>query len=969
MIHAQTKVLGDRFTIARRVRRADVKHSRRGVASVLAMMFLVMFGSLAIAMAVASQGNVRTAHTHLHVMKAQGAAETGLQVAEQQLAKAVSRFIIERGVVDDALGWRLWQGTYTSGDGRVDVAGAQNGRADTIQTRGIADALLNAHYADGNIVEAQGYPTTPDTFTPSGDVDANIFKTDNWVRTPLIAIDDDATRTGATPAAYQITYAPLANGTAVRVIVTGFSSIGASGSSYHQASGSFTSAGGAGALASGRPVTRVVQQEYRFTKRPGHAILSPSRIMIGKNVHVEGELGARYTDVAQQNGDPITIKSDFYGLNAQLDTRLDLLFNALASSDIDRDNRLRRGHSVEGGAIPADTDTDTDGVADGAYADATRDGYIDEFDVFLNFYDSNGDGRVTLSSALALGTPAEGQSAEFTGDDDLAILIDSGNPDRNKNGISGWTDTNRNGRWDSGEVMADVRGSKNQDQVLGWRDGYVDRKDQYAKVRGRLVFKATQQSWETANSDWHDQLRGPIIPENGKTAERFGASDNELPAINADSFTNSQTPLKTAADGESFERQVAAQLGIASSQLPTYIEAGTDTARPRYWRSDLDDSYVYSRTGRHLWERMPFNSPSFVDFYYRPRYENMTFKNVQIPRGDNGLFVNCTFVGVTYARSYADNTHQNWQLYGKMQWSDASGRPVLLTDPLDKSDFLRYTTGNLIDGPANYASFPDPPIIDNASVTGSARDTKRYSNNIRFHDCLFVGSLVGDTPSQYTHIRNKMQFTGSTRFTEVHPDEPENTALNPDSDDVAEIEKSSMMLPNYSVDIGSFNSPTDTFSGGPTGQNVQLKGTIVAGVLDARGNTRIEGTLMMTFAPTAGEGPLGSNGQAVGNPANFNSTLGYFGPEDGDGESLDPETLPIVNGQKIAGWDMDGDGIADRGSDFTPSQAELDAGARAVPFYGYGRVELVWNPDLPMPDGVMLPVSLVSVKLSYKEGK
>jgi hypothetical protein len=52
-----------------------------------------------------------------------------------------------------------------------------------------------------------------------------------------------------------------------------------------------------------------------------------------------------------------------------------------------------------------------------------------------------------------------------------------------------------------------------------------------------------------------------------------------------------------------------------------------------------------------------------------------------------------------------------------------------------------------------------------------------------------------------------------------------------------------------------------------------------------------------------------------------------------------------------------------------PTADEMAAGAAPVPFYGYGRVELIWNPELPMPDGVMLPISLVPVNLTYREGK
>jgi Tfp pilus assembly protein PilX len=68
--------------------------SRRGVAAILAMMFLIMFGSLSAAMAIASRGNMTTASTNLHVMRAQSAAETGLEVAESRLEEAAARFLM-----------------------------------------------------------------------------------------------------------------------------------------------------------------------------------------------------------------------------------------------------------------------------------------------------------------------------------------------------------------------------------------------------------------------------------------------------------------------------------------------------------------------------------------------------------------------------------------------------------------------------------------------------------------------------------------------------------------------------------------------------------------------------------------------------------------------------------------------------------------------------------------------------------
>ena len=58
---------------------------RAGVASVLAMMFLVIFGALAATMAVVAQGNMRTAHSSLQVSRSLSAAESGLVFATRRL--------------------------------------------------------------------------------------------------------------------------------------------------------------------------------------------------------------------------------------------------------------------------------------------------------------------------------------------------------------------------------------------------------------------------------------------------------------------------------------------------------------------------------------------------------------------------------------------------------------------------------------------------------------------------------------------------------------------------------------------------------------------------------------------------------------------------------------------------------------------------------------------------------------------
>jgi hypothetical protein len=943
--------------------RALVPRSRRGVAAVLAMMFIIIFGSLAAAMAIASKGNVTTAATHLHVNRAQSAAETGLAVGRARLAEAAARFYVSNSHVDGNFGWNFWTGNL-SALGTVQVMPPKTGRLDMGTPSGLAAAVAQAHSLDQDIVTSLGVSTATVGNAPGGS--GAEYADTYWVFTPAVALEPRQPGETDPPLGYQVTYAPLESGTDIRIIATGYDF---------------------GYTRNGQPITRTISQDVRLSKSIKNAIVSSSRVMVGQNVMVTGDIGARFTSVTFNNGDPLVLKSDFYGKDAALTAALNVFYSAIASGDVDYDNRLRVSHSVEGAAVPGAQDFDGDGQADGMFDDVTGDGYVDEFDILINRFDANRDGKIALSDTLRAGTPHAGLAAEFVKpdgtpfDEDLALLIDSNMPDRNSNGVYGFLDANSNGRWDAGEIMADVEpaGGAYRDQVLGYRDGVIDKKDLYAKVAGGLKFAVNESTWSSNRGALGDKLKGPIAPPEGTDPRAFQASASSLPAVDMSVFTGQTTSLQTAADGASFDSQVAQQLGVTVAQLATYnAPRPANQSAPWYRRLDpnQDSTSLPANAATAYWEKMPFNSPSYSDIYFRPVYYNMNFKDVQIPRGNNGLFINCTFAGVTWVRSDSTNTHRLWGEYGKVTLSGSPPAPVLAhprfiysgtnyptmlpataippqqnilmaTTPLDKADLDSTQTTR-----PGYNLLPEPLVISGKRVT----DTKTRSNNIRFHDCLFVGSIVSDTPSGYTQSRNKIQFTGATRFLQQHPTSPNSATLNPDSGDLIEIRKTSMMLPNYSVDLGTFNSPPS--------QNLQLKGAIIAGVLDARGNVDIDGALLLTFSPTYGQGPLQDvNGNATGNPANFNTTLGYFGINDGDSESMDPATLPLVGGQRIVGWDTDGDGLADVNAD-----QPQPSGSTPVPFYGYGRIRLRFDPNMTMPDGVMLPMQTTVVPGTYREG-
>lgn len=949
-----------------------VAGSRRGVVSVLAMMFLILFSSLSVAMAIASQGNLRTASTNLYVMSAMGAAETGLAVGEVRLAYAASRILNNKGNVDATVGAALWGGSPSAVATTTIVP-----MFDGTSPSNVSDALMYMHGLDNNTITIGGVTTPQRGNIPSG-LSSGTYGATDWIVTPAISLVDEVGSTQTNGSAFQITYAPLADGKTIRIVSTGYDF---------------------GVTRNGLPVSRTMTKDFTFLKAISSAIVSPTRVMVGKNVMIDGNIATTFEDVGATNGDPVLVRSDFQYLNAALDQDLVWLTENLKSHDVDGDNRLRVNHPEEGLGLGVDIDDPPDGIVDKSFVDKTGDGYVDDFDLFLTVFDTNEDGMVALSDELRAGGPYEALTAELVDgggdplDEDLSLLIDSANPDRNKNRVYGYADLNNNGRFDpDSETLEDYDAIKDvyPDHVLGYRDGVLDVRDLYAKINGSVQLRVTESEWTSAQGDLHDIMHGSIRPKGDNTPLQFALPEQKLVELTASDFNVAQTELVTAvSNGADFWEQVATNLGTSVASLAAYVETGA-AGTPRYYRVDPDSNSdnLPDNWSTAYFEKMPFNAPAYSDWYYRPVFENMVFRDVEIPMGVNGLFNDCTFVGVCYVRSHTDNTHAVWNLYGRLTLDSTSGRPkppdrMLIVNPadypddilpasalppnqlmsvpvdgfsnaLDKADFAK--TGR----PLNWVDLPEPLVISGTRVI----NTKAYSNNIRFHDCLFIGSIVSDASTTYTHPRNKMQFTGGTKFVPKHPDSAlaSNPTYIPDTADLAAIARSSMMLPNYSVDIGSFNSP-------PT-QDVRLKGAIIAGILDIRGNASIDGALLMTYKPVVGEGPLRDPlGNPIGNPAGFNTTLGYFGPDDGDLESLDPQDLTEYNGVKITGWDTNGDGLPDIPHDEVPTAAQLAAGATPIPFYGYGSVQIKFNPSMELPDGIMLPISIGSMATSYREGK
>lgn len=286
--------------------------SRRGVSSVLAMMFLVIFSSLAAAMAVVAQANLRTADSALKLSRAMSAAETGLTFAQRRLASETARFVVEKGVIDADYAEEIWMGTYDeAADGNVEILDP-TGYSTTTPPSGLVYALRDAHEADEHSFNAN----LGDAALPY--VDTNF----GTLRCKPIALSDEE----GSPY-FRLSYELIAGAPYVRVTCTGFDG----------------------------DISRQIQMDFRINKKIEFAILSPNRIMIGKNVLVDGPLGSRYGLVAGEltpaNGDPLVMRSDYYYLDDALNVQLDLLHTQVKDYDVDGDNRLRPDHPDEGDGL------------------------------------------------------------------------------------------------------------------------------------------------------------------------------------------------------------------------------------------------------------------------------------------------------------------------------------------------------------------------------------------------------------------------------------------------------------------------------------------------------------------------------------------------------------------------------------------------------------------------------------------
>ncbi|MBT4768698.1 MAG: hypothetical protein HOO04_10095 [Phycisphaerae bacterium] len=771
--------------------------NRRGVSSVLAMIFMALVASLTAVMAIVSEGNVRSAESAVRVSRSLSAAESGLQAAAWRLGRESSRFIVEAGSLADGFGDRLWRGTWVAADGTIDTQPVDGYEVPVASGTGVMHAIFDAHvwHDSHGVVLEDGVAVEPVLDEIAG-----------IVYSQGIAIHE-----GNISPWFQLKYEMLADGSGVRVTSRGMFD----------------------------DVQRLVQMDFMLEKRIEYAVIGQSRIMIGKNVLVDGPIGALYGTVvgelSPENGDPLVLRSDFYDLDTvTLDPLLDSLHAIVQTGDADGDGRMRPSHASEGVALGANP----------ALQDHDGDQYVDDFDLFLGVFDTDEDDQVVYDPAMAQAAGYGAMIDEFSVDDDLAEMLDGANPDRNQDGVV-----------------------NSLDMAMGYNDGVLDSRDRYAKIRGHLSFAVDAASWESARSaSWQSRAEGVIRPSQSRAPSTFGVADPQLVSLTSDMFLTSTTW---------YEDKANAAIPF-STQVTTNGGWGGETTDP---------------------EAVPWGSVGAYDIFDRPVYRNMIFSDVKIPMGANALFVDCWFIGVAWIETTEACTNDDWNYVGARELGPG-GVPQL--------------------------RFPEMTVDINGTTYS---DTTPFSNNLRFDGCTFLGTLAGDRPLEYTHWRNKVQLTGNTRFF-IDP-EDEDMLAEPDAAVLQglllampeanreEMAKTSMMLPGWSVDVGNFDSDTTT--------KVKLSGTIVTGLIDVRGSADIHGTLLTTFRPVESQGPLAYGGT----PDAFNTTLGYFGNDDGDMEGVD------VN----------------------------DPG-----FGGFGQITIRYDEDAKLPDGIPWPLQTSPQSVTWYEG-
>jgi Tfp pilus assembly protein PilX len=332
--------------------------------------------------------------------------------------------------------------------------------------------------------------------------------------------------------------------------------------------------------------TKAVSMDFIIDKKIKYALVGKVPIQVGRNTLIEGPISM----TTAGKYPPILMLSDFKHLTPTLKTKIEN-FEAF----------LKTNHKGYDGRIYAYDPVESAKAAAAGYKDVNGDSYIDEYDIFVNEFDKNGDKAVSKSEFTNPSTGKLYDADLFTAIDTLGMPLRSS--DALRPGLS-------------------VSGGK----IIG--DGVLDNNDGYTKIRGQISMATTASAWNanlaSSGKTVNDLIVGPItnIEDAVNPPVRFGLTPEEMLVLTPSSFDTSSYRLKTGPEN-----------GV-TTKTATLIEnkqlAASDTTL-----TPVD-------------EKTPFGSTSYQATYHRPVFKNITFRNCRIPKGLNALFDGCTFEGVTF---------------------------------------------------------------------------------------------------------------------------------------------------------------------------------------------------------------------------------------------------------------------------------------------------------------------------------
>ncbi len=146
-----------------------------------------------------------------------------------------------------------------------------------------------------------------------------------------------------------------------------------------------------------------------------------------------------------------------------------------------------------------------------------------------------------------------------------------------------------------------------------------------------------------------------------------------------------------------------------------------------------------------------------------------------------------------------------------------------------------------------------------------AQSTSGAYNNVRFNDCNFNGVIVTNTPNALKWQYNALYFTGAATF-----------------DNQSDVQEATILAPEFNVNLGNTNPEAS--------DNNVLKGAIVGGIVDVRGNAQIQGTIIsMCDTSQWSSGYVTNIGATLNDGGSETTSLGDIGVI-----SIEPESEQLL---------------------------------------------------------------------------